>query len=88
MALLCSLSVAPTPVIVPPVPTAVSNPVIYLAAPSLTPKITGDCAFSDANKIAFVHSKLLILNCPTAYPSFLALTNISFADTSPIIDSS
>lgn len=46
------------------------KPPIYFAAPSDTPKITGDFSSSAANRIACVNSKLLMLNCPTAYPSF------------------
>ena len=40
----------------------VLNPVMYLAAPSETPKITGAFNSSAVNKIDLVHSKLLILN--------------------------
>ena len=63
----------------------VLKPVMYLAAPSLTPKITGLFASSQAAKIAFVHSKLLMLKCPTAYPSFLAFTSMSFAGTNTML---
>ena len=48
------------------IPTTVLYPVMYLPAPSDTPKITGDLHSSAVNRIAFVHSRLLILNCPTA----------------------
>ena len=41
-------------------------PVIYLAAPSETPKITGAFNSSAVNNTDLVHSKLLILNWPTA----------------------
>ena len=48
------------------IPTTVLYPVIYFPAPSETPRITGDLVSSAANKMDFVHSKLLMLNCPTA----------------------
>ena len=42
------------------------HPPMYLAAPSLTPKITGFSSLSISSKMYFVHSKLLILKCGTA----------------------
>ena len=48
------------------IPTIVLYPHIYFAAPSLTSRITGDFAASQASKIDFVHSKLLILNAQIA----------------------
>ena len=44
----------------------VLNPVMYLPAPSDTPKITGDLHSSAVRRILFVHSRLLMLNWPTA----------------------
>ena len=44
------------------IPTTVLYPVMYLPAPSDTPKITGDLHSSAVNRIAFVHSRLLMLN--------------------------
>ena len=62
----------------------VLKPVMYLPAPPETPKITGDWSFSAVFRIAFVHSKLLMLNWPTAYLPSLAFSIISFADTNII----
>ena len=44
------------------IPTTVSYPPIYFPAPSDTPKITGELFSCAVNNIAFVHSKLFILN--------------------------
>ena len=63
------------------IPTIASYPPIYLPAPSETPKITGELFSCAVNRIAFVHSKLLMLNWPTAYLPSLALFNISLAET-------
>jgi hypothetical protein len=40
---------------------------MYLIAPSEVAIITGVFVFCDVSKTAFVHSKLLMLKCPTAY---------------------
>jgi hypothetical protein len=58
---------------------------MYFAAPPDTPKITGDLASSHTSRMFFAHSKLFTLNCATAYPSALALSNISFAFTNAIL---
>ena len=63
------------------IPTIVLYPPIYLPAPSETPNITGELFSCAVNNIALVHSKLFILNWPTAYLPSLALFNISFAET-------
>ena len=57
----------------------VLKPVMYLAAPSDTPRITGDFICSAAWRIDLVHSKLLILKWPIAYLPSTALFIISFA---------
>ena len=44
------------------------NPPIYFIAPSDTPKITAEFFSWQVSRIAFVHSRLLILNCPIPYP--------------------
>ena len=44
------------------IPTTVVKPPMYLAAPSETPKITGEFCSCAVNKIVFVHSRLLMLN--------------------------
>ena len=44
----------------------VLKPVMYLPAPSLTPRITGLFISSAVCRMAFVHSRLLMLKCPTA----------------------
>ena len=59
----------------------VLKPVIYLPAPHETPSITGEFISCAVRRIDFVHSRLLILNCPTAYLPSLAFSNISFAET-------
>ena len=59
----------------------VSKPVIYLPAPSDTPRITGAFISCAVRRIDLVHSRLLMLNCPTAYLPARALSNISLAET-------
>jgi hypothetical protein len=52
---------------------------MYLAAPSLTPRIIGVLDSCAADKTAFIHSKLLILICATANFStcaFLSIVNM------------
>ena len=60
-------------------------PPMYFAAPSETPKITGDFSSCAACNTACVHSRLLMLNCPTAYFPSNALFNISVILTKRLI---
>jgi hypothetical protein len=59
----------------------VPMPPIYFPAPSDTPRITGLFCSCAVSSVAFVHSRLLILNCPTAYLPSKAFFNMSFAFT-------
>ena len=53
-------------------------PPIYLAAPSLTPNITGLFNLLHSSSMYFVHSRLFILKCATAYLFSFALLSMSF----------
>ncbi|AMW24792.1 Hypothetical protein BC94_0074 [Mycoplasmopsis bovis] len=57
----------------------VLKPPIYLIAPILVPKITGDLNSLAVTKMFLVHSRLFIFTCGTAYLFFLASNKISFA---------